>query len=163
METTSSDVETILMDRPRVSGRIDPKEGPMRILVATDGSRGSDAALRLAVRLASRDERPALTVVTVGGPADGEPEALQRASRQLQERGISAKLRHVHATSHATVPETIAREAERLRAELVIVGSEGRDTLQEWVVGGVALRLIYLSRCPVLVVRAARRRRPQAR
>lgn len=160
METMSSEPETILVERPRVSGRIDPKEGPMRILVATDGSRGSDAALRLAARLASRDERPALTVLTVGGPADGEPEALERASRQLRERGISAKLRHVRATSHATVPETIAREAERLRAELVIVGSEGRDTLQEWVVGGVALRLIYLSRSPVLVVRAARRRRP---
>jgi nucleotide-binding universal stress UspA family protein len=44
-------------------------------------------------------------------------------------------------------------------ADLVVVGSEGRDTLSEWVVGGNALRLIYLARCPVVVVRPPRRRR----
>jgi hypothetical protein len=41
----------------------------------------------------------------------------------------------------------------------VVVGSEGRDTLDEWVVGGTALRLIYVARRPVTVVRAPRRRR----
>ena len=43
--------------------------------------------------------------------------------------------------------------------DLVVVGSEGRDTLNEWVVGGVALRLIYVARRPVTVVRPPRRRK----
>ena len=46
-----------------------------------------------------------------------------------------------------------------MKADLVVVGSEGRDTLSEWVLGGVALRLVYVSRRPVTVVRPPRRRR----
>ena len=55
------------------------------------------------------------------------------------------------------VPEAISRQADRLRADLVAVGSEGRDSLTEWVVVGTALRLIYVARRPVTVVRAPRR------
>jgi len=40
-----------------------------------------------------------------------------------------------------------------------VVGSEGRDTLSEWVLGGTALRLIYVAHRPVTVVRAPRRRK----
>jgi len=57
------------------------------------------------------------------------------------------------------VPEVISRQADRYRADIVVVGSEGRDTMDEWVVGGTALRLIYVARRPVAVVRAPRRRR----
>jgi len=56
------------------------------------------------------------------------------------------------------VPEVICRQADRIGANLVVVGSEGRDTLEDWAVGGTALRLLYLSRRPVTVVRAPRRR-----
>jgi nucleotide-binding universal stress UspA family protein len=56
------------------------------------------------------------------------------------------------------VPEAISRQADRIKADLVVIGSEGRDTLKEWVVGGTALRLIYVARQPVTVVRAPRRR-----
>ena len=65
----------------------------------------------------------------------------------------------VSPRSTAPVPETISREADRLKADLVVVGSEGRDTLSEWVLGGVALRLVYVSRRPVTVVRPPRRRK----
>ena len=57
------------------------------------------------------------------------------------------------------VPEAISREADKLKADLVVVGSEGRDTLSEWVLGGTALRLIYVAHRPVTVVRASRRRK----
>jgi nucleotide-binding universal stress UspA family protein len=46
-----------------------------------------------------------------------------------------------------------------MRADMVVVGSEGRDSLSEWIVGGTALRLIYVARRPVTVVRAPRRRK----
>jgi len=42
---------------------------------------------------------------------------------------------------------------------MLVIGSEGRETLSEWVLGGVALRLIYVSRRPVTVVRPPRRRK----
>jgi nucleotide-binding universal stress UspA family protein len=156
----------------------------MRILVATDGSRGGAAALKFAARLASRDAGSDLVILTIGKPGNGasgasldEPVAdlgsafekalekqsaqkiLDDAARDLQRCGLQARFRFVSADKRTPIPEAISREADRLKADLVVVGSEGRDTLNEWVVGGVALRLIYVARRPVTVVRPPRRRK----
>ena len=153
----------------------------MKIVVATDGSRGGAAALKFAARLAARNESTELTIITVEnpqlalqeGPPPGAPpraaatkqEAHRRARRVLDE--AAQKLRpypvrarfHLVPSKRTPIPETISREADRLKADLVVIGSEGRDTLSEWVVGGVALRLIYVARRPVAVVRPPRRRK----
>ncbi len=147
----------------------------MKVLVATDGSRGGTAALRFAARLASCDPSVDLTVITIetdGAPAlPGAPfapenveplrarHALDSAARALRRLGVRGETKLVRARPRQQIPEAIAREADRRKVDLVVVGSEGRDTLREWVVGGVALRLIYLARRPVTVVRPARRRR----
>jgi nucleotide-binding universal stress UspA family protein len=151
----------------------------MRILVATDGSRGSSAALNFAARLAARDDGSELIVVSVEppeSPAGPSMEAARRgkvlgrapshgqrildgAARTLSHQGAQARFRIVPTRRPDDIPEAISREADRLKADLVVVGSEGRDTLNEWVVGGTALRLIYMARRPVTVVRAPRRRK----
>jgi nucleotide-binding universal stress UspA family protein len=130
----------------------------MRILVATDGSRAGRAAVRFADRLASdRNHLRRLTIVTVEEAAgrDAAERALADAARQL--RGRPARYLRIPSPAGG-VPEAISRAADRVGADLVVVGSEGRDSLQEWVVGGTALRLIYVARRPVTVVRAPRRR-----
>lgn len=141
----------------------------MKILVATDGSRGGAEALRFAKRLAKGNPRSQLVVITVEGGNGAGPssraearETIRRAARELGNGGVRARFRAVKGKPGA-VPEAICREGERLKADLIVVGSEGRDTLHEWVVGGVALRLIYLSRRPVVVVRPARGRKPPRR
>jgi nucleotide-binding universal stress UspA family protein len=144
----------------------------MRILVATDGSRAGLAALRFGTRLAGEDGSRELTVLTVyaspeAGVAGANGSAgrrqaeriLERAAREVSRRGSPpARFELVQARVAEEVPETISRTADRLQADLVVVGSEGRDSLTEWVVGGTALRLIYVARRPVTVVRAPRRR-----
>ena len=77
----------------------------------------------------------------------------------MKAQGASARFQIVTARRRDEVPEAISREADRLKADLVVVGSEGRDTLSEWVLGGTALRLIYVARRPVTVVRPPRRRK----
>lgn len=149
----------------------------MRILVATDGSRGSAAALRFAANLAARDPQSEMIILTIGnsgpfpkGRSAGTAAApihqerisgavLKDAARQLQSRGLSGRSRFQMLRTRQPVPDAIARFADRVNADLVVVGSEGRDTLSEWVVGGVALRLIYMARRPVTVVRPPRLRR----
>ena len=156
----------------------------MKILVATDGSRGGAAALKFAARLALRDQASELVILTIGKPigptemsrldrpapelgstfekAIEKREAqkiLDSAARDLSRSGLEARFRFVSADRRTPVPEAISREADRMKADLVVVGSEGRDTLNEWVVGGVALRLIYVARRPVTVVRPPRRRK----
>lgn len=143
----------------------------MRILVATDGSRAAAAAVRFASTLAAGDNgENELIVLTVyaGAPAgeadDAEPRedakrALADAGRILRGSGSPpARFDLIRARNADGVPEAISRQADRLRADLVVVGSEGRDSLAEWVVGGTALRLIYVAHRPVTVVRAPRRR-----
>ncbi len=135
----------------------------MRILVATDGSRAGNAAVRFAAKLATRNPRNRLIVITVDaasnkGSARLQPESgwvLAGAARQL--RGHPARFQRVPADADQ-IPEAISREADRIKADLVVIGSEGRDSLNEWVVGGTALRLIYVARRPVTVVRAPRKR-----
>ena len=139
-----------------------PSSAKWKVLVATDGSRGGTAALRFAAGLAARPGT-SLTVITVAEKIPSQhrhaERSLARASRALRHSGIDADLRIVGARREESIPEAIHRESDRLGADLVVVGSEGRDTLTEWVVGGVALRLIYLATRPVTVVRPARRRR----
>ena len=54
----------------------------MRILVATDGSRGGAAAVKFAARLASGDHGSELVILTIAKPEDaaqaGPPEATRR-------------------------------------------------------------------------------------
>jgi nucleotide-binding universal stress UspA family protein len=137
------------------------------VLVATDGSRGSNAALRFAVDLAGCSGI-ALTVIAVAvkNRAPGAPQVIRRAesclaaaARRLRRSGLRADLHVVPARPRESIPEAILRESNRLKVDLVIIGSEGRDTLSEWVVGGTALRLIYLATRPVTVVRPPRLRR----
>ncbi|HTD53621.1 MAG TPA: universal stress protein [Thermoanaerobaculia bacterium] len=148
----------------------------MKIMVATDGSRGSTAALNFAARLASDERGSELVVLTVdsgngashaGAGAEDDNsnsrsaarKVLDKASRDMKERGAGASYQVVTARRPDEVPEAISREADRLKADLVVVGSGGRDTLSEWVLGGTALRLIYVARRPVTVVRPPRRRK----
>ena len=138
----------------------------VKILVATDGSKAGDAAVRFAAKLATGSSRNRLIVLTVdatgknghkGSPAL-DPKSgpvLAGAARHL--RGRRAQFQRVPAAPD-DVPEAISRQADRVKADLVVIGSEGRDSLNEWVVGGTALRLIYVARRPVTVVRAPRRR-----
>ncbi|MGH9317537.1 MAG: universal stress protein, partial [Thermoanaerobaculia bacterium] len=123
----------------------------MKIVVATDGSRGGAAALKFAARLAARDPSTELTILTVEnqkttkpsgvstvvtpGPSATKQETRRKARRVLDE--AAKKLRrypvrarfHLVASNRHPIPETISREADRLKADLVVIGSEGRDTL----------------------------------
>jgi nucleotide-binding universal stress UspA family protein len=132
--------------------------------------------VKFAARLASRDPGTELIILTIGQPVPAEVgdcvdcpqppevESIERGRFRVREKkseiaGVPARYRFVPARPQSGIPETISREADRLKADMLVIGSEGRDTLSEWVLGGVALRLIYVTRRPVLVVRPPRRRK----
>lgn len=147
----------------------------MRILVATDGSRTSAAAVRLAATLATKC-RGSLTVITVGrlssrrwlarprsGRLESPIEERERAwSERVLERGrreaerLGARVRTAYAGANPLEPiaETIARTAARERADLVVVGSGGAREFFRYTLGSITHRLVHVSRLPVAVVRA---------
>ncbi len=156
----------------------------LRILAATDGSRASTAAIRFAATAVRRARRASLEVLTVGTlrrdlavgfsaavlalvPYEDLRESerraadtiLRKAAQAARARGVRARVRFFEPRTTRRVADLIAARARRARAHLVVVGSEGRGAVEAWAVGSVALRLVSISRRPVLLVRPARRTR----
>jgi len=72
-----------------------------------------------------------------------------------EQRRISTK---VHVVDDPDVASAIARAAEECAVSLICIASHGRTGLRKALFGSVAQHVLGKSRCPVLVVRAARAR-----
>jgi universal stress protein A len=53
-----------------------------------------------------------------------------------------------------TPPEAICGVAERIQADLIVIGTHGRSGLSRWLLGSVAERVLRAAQVPVLTVRA---------
>ena len=152
----------------------------MKILVATDGSPGGREAVRFAARLLRglRSGRAHLLVVGtclrnsilgVSGvpfPLTALPEMekerrraerILAAARKIAGRGLRLESRFISPRDLAPVAKVIAREARRIGADLVVVGSRGHATLPGLLLGSVALKLLHGCPCPVVVVQPRKR------
>jgi nucleotide-binding universal stress UspA family protein len=155
----------------------------MKFLVATDGSRGGRAAVRFAGRAAKACRSSEIVVVTVGAlrrellfahpdvPAGLTlwPElekqertlaerVLKAAARDLRSFGARARFRFIESRRLGPVADAIAQEADREKADLIVVGTEGHGALATFALGSVSARLLHISRRPVAVVRVGRRK-----
>jgi nucleotide-binding universal stress UspA family protein len=161
------------------------KRGPVRILVATDGSKPSREAVRFAARLASDIPRARLVVLTVSTVAAdialtgaslvralGILPDLDRAEREAGERTLRAAAKETRRLAKRVrfvyrkpgrplrAAQAIVREAALQSADLIVLGNAGRSAINDLVLGSVAQRVLDLSRRPVVLVRHARRGRP---
>jgi len=138
------------------------------ILVPVDFSAASDETVQLAAQLAGAfavpvwllhvaQPDPDFVGYDVGPPNVREQVAgemrdthshLQQYSAQLRERGIEATALQVQG---ATV-ETILREAARLGADLIVLGSHGHGALRRALLGSVSEGVLHGARCPVVIV-----------
>jgi len=77
-----------------------------------------------------------------------EHERLHALADRLRDQGHKVKALMVQGPT----VETIVRQAEKLEAEVIVVGSHGRGKLFDLVVGSVSAGVIRKSKVPVLVV-----------
>ena len=132
-----------------------------RILIATDGSDSAREALHVGVELAAEQGTPAVTIVHVVGEADG---GTSNSSRPEQDEALREAIeiaRHAEVEPEIELAvgeaaEEVAKLAERVDADLVIVGSRGLGRASATLLGSVSRAL--LDRCgrPVMVVRGHR-------
>jgi len=143
-----------------------PKESPLawkKILVATDGSAYSHAAVERAIRFALSygGEIEVVSVVDVPselyGDAPGLVESLidkakgyaAAAAKTVAEAGISVNPHVLEGLPYEVIPEL----ARKLGAQVIVVGSHGRTGMRRLLMGSVAEKIIGFASCPVLVAK----------
>lgn len=139
----------------------------MSLLVAIDFSTVADDQLEIVSRLARPNREIYLLHVAEPDPSfigleagpdevrhqvavefKQEHERLQGLADRLRERGHEVQGLMVQGPT----VQTILEQAEKLDAEVIVVGSHGRGKLFDLVVGSVSAGVIRKARVPVLVV-----------
>lgn len=159
------------MSAPITSNERTPLDASSRgrsIVVATDGSVEAEAAFRVAIALAAR-ENLALRIVTVLQPspsptaesAPAEPlDVERRMARELLDRldavaALSLPAERVRTSLLVGPPwSVIVDEAVAWSAARIVVGCAHRGRIQRRVAGDTALYVVRHSRVPVIVVPA---------
>lgn len=131
-----------------------PREAPLsfkRLLVASDGSKFSEAAWIEALSLA-RTMGSELIGVSVAA-SDRDIPAATKVVRGLEESAGQQGITLDTMIPMGRPEEGIVKAAEFKNASLIIVGSHGRTGLKRLLMGSVAERVIGDAKCPVLVVK----------
>lgn len=132
------------------------------ILVPTDFSETSDAALRYATQLAlTLGAR--INLVHVPGKTGEHFEAdfphgkFETATRERLASFLTKeeleRLRPEYALRVGAPAEEIVRYADLCRADLIIMGTHGRSGVAHVLMGSVAEQVVRAAPCPVLLVR----------
>jgi nucleotide-binding universal stress UspA family protein len=153
-----------------------------RIAVGLDGSETGRLALRHAIGLA-KQQRARLRLVTVVDEAawDVAPGQIElwktriRAAKRLlgtseaaaRRHGVKAETKLIEMEGFGQrIAELIAQDAERWRADLLVVGTHGRRGISHLILGSVAEGVVRVSSFPVLLIRGVhtgRKQRPRRR
>jgi nucleotide-binding universal stress UspA family protein len=145
----------------------------MKILLAVDGSKYSDAAVQTLAAKIRKDDAEVLALQVVEPrifstppqmAAGYEPEleeimkeqfqnaqqTVDRAAAALKAAGFNAKGRVVEAVTRSGILDL----ASQWRADLIVLGSHGRKEGQRFMLGSVAESVARGASCSVIIVRA---------
>jgi len=165
---------------PVLTIREAPARSTKRILVPTDFSPTSDAALEFALPLAERLGASLHLLHVLDDPfvADGlSSEAYMTEAPTLRTAMLQdAQERLAHRASPTTPgvarietevlfghgAKTIAEYAAAREVDLIVMGTHGRTGVAHFLLGSVAERLVRTAPCPVLTVRQPKARRHDA-
>lgn len=122
------------------------------ILVATDGSKYSDAAALEAISIAKRcgSDLIALSVATKDKDLQSAKKSVEKISQIAEKEGLKVKTLTPRGIPYNVIVET----AEKKNADIIVVGSHGRTGIERLLMGSVTERVIGHANCAVLVVKA---------
>jgi nucleotide-binding universal stress UspA family protein len=137
-----------------------------KILVAHDGSKSSDKALKKAIEL-SVSFNGSLTVVAVvpelyltelpDVDRNRIFESLSNETRDSMEKirkSLSGKSVDVKTLIRQGDPaEKILETAQKMKVDLIVTGSHGRHGAKKFLLGSVSSKIVDYSKCSVLVVK----------
>lgn len=148
----------------------------MIIILATDGTKQSDAAIEItkSLKLEDGDEIRVISVVDMALPLSVDIYAGYQPSTEEIENAVMKnaeiilettgnKLKEIFTHKNVSIvtellngsPESrIVEKAEELKADLIIVGSHGYNRWERLLLGSVSDSVIHHAPCSVLVVRS---------
>jgi nucleotide-binding universal stress UspA family protein len=139
------------------------------LLVAIDGSEPSLRALKLAVKQAEGTMESRIHALFVHKPIDvagkvqvfvSEERMRQMAAEQskwildaVEEQLRTTTVPHTIEMREGDPAETIARQAEELGCDAIVMGSRGMGRIAGLVLGSVANKVVHLTSLPVTLVK----------
>ncbi len=142
----------------------------MRVLLAIDGSTSSETARRLVgslpwpegtvIEVAAAVEPAIYSLGMTATPMEATPLA-DAAEAEVFQAVVDAAALELEAPGRIVRPTVLrgrpatvlVNEADRFRAELIVVGSRGLGPLRSMLLGSVSAEVVEHAPCPVLVVR----------
>jgi nucleotide-binding universal stress UspA family protein len=121
------------------------------ILIATDGSKYSDAAALEAISIAKRcgSDLIAISVATKDKNLPSAKKSVEKISLIAEKEGLKAKTLTLRGIPYNVIVETAGKK----NADIIVVGSHGRTGLDRLLMGSVTERVIGHANCAVLVVK----------
>lgn len=139
-----------------------------RVLVPIDFTASSDAAIRVAHRMRHEAGMHVFHAINSKREAvlrDADvPEHVIRETRLMEEGAINARMRRKvarlgldsmpmdYALAYGPPVRSILRHAQRLGADLIVAGKQGRSTLGSFLLGSVSSRVLSEAACDMLIV-----------
>jgi nucleotide-binding universal stress UspA family protein len=148
------------------------RPGIGRIVVGVDGSDHSDAALDWAVRMAKGMGSEVVAVFAISppvyfdtgymapvAPRQFDPEWRAEMKKEFEEKWCK-RLRDAGVPYRTVMDDgrpasVIARVAEGIDADVIVVGRRGRGGVAELVLGSVSHELVLHSKRPILLISTA--------
>ncbi|MCJ7765479.1 MAG: universal stress protein [Thiovulaceae bacterium] len=136
-------------------------EEVQQILVATDRSAMAEEAVKRAISLAKKKSAQ-LIVLHVIEPlffespytASADLDAIRRQlTYEIDRLNSQARVGYLLFVESGSAAGVIRRKAQKTQADLIVVGSHGKDNLESNYFGSTTLKLIQQTHIPVLIVK----------